>query len=300
MPDHSRTAFDWDDLRFVLALARHGNLSATARALHVNHATVARRIDSIETALGRTLFDRRADGYAPTPDGQAVIERAAAMEIAALAVSDAVAAADGPSGIVRITTVRSLADLILAEAFGELRRTAPGIAIELLTEMRVLSIAQRDADIALRLGRPKDSELVGRKLAEIAYAYYASPKTIRRWAGGETIPLIGYDAGSDYTGEYHWLVQHFPAHPFSFRSNSGIAQAAAARGGLGIALLPRYLGNKSGGLRALAFGPVMPNRDLWLLTRRDVASVPRVRLVTDFLVRKFLALRSTLAAASPD
>jgi DNA-binding transcriptional LysR family regulator len=75
MPDHSRTAFDWDDLRFVLALARHGNLSATARALRVNHATVSRRIDSLESALGRTLFDRRADGYAPTLDGQAVIER---------------------------------------------------------------------------------------------------------------------------------------------------------------------------------------------------------------------------------
>jgi DNA-binding transcriptional LysR family regulator len=275
-------------------------LSATARALHVNHATVSRRIDAIEAALARTLFDRRADGYAPTTDGQAVIGRAEAMEIAALAVSDAVASSELPAGTVRITTVRSLADLIPAEAFGELSRRAPGITIELLTEMRVLSIARRDADIALRLGRPKDSELVGRKLAEIAYAYYASPKTVKRWARGETIPLIGYDAGSDHTAEFGWLARHFAGHPFSFRSNSSLAQAAAARGSLGVALLPRYVGNKCGGVRTLTFGPAMPNRELWLLTRRDLAVVPRIRLVADFLVRKFLALRSALAAGASD
>jgi len=87
MPERKRTAgLDWEDIRYFVALARHGSLSGTARALRVNHATVARRVASLETKLGRSLFVRRADGYALTADGKAVLDEAQAMDEAALSV----------------------------------------------------------------------------------------------------------------------------------------------------------------------------------------------------------------------
>jgi len=294
MTDQFRTPLNWDDLRFVLALSRHGSLSATARVLRVNHATVSRRIDAVEGALGRPLFDRRPDGYQTTADGNVVIEQAKVMEAAALALSDGLVAASGPTGIVRVTLTRSLADLIVAEALGDLHAAAPGITVELLTEMRVLSVAQREADIALRLGRPKDSELVGRKISEVSYGYYASRPTIARWRKGEPTPLIAYDGESSFTAEAAWLDRHFPRQPVSFRSNSNLSQAAAARAGFGVALLPRYLGDSFKGIHALEFGPPMPTRELWLLVRRDLARLDHIRKVFDFLAANFAANKTSI------
>jgi len=104
---------DWEDVRFFLALARRGSLSAAARHLHVNHATVARRIGALEAALGQVLFERRPDGYGLTRNGEAALEAAAAMEASALALSDAVRH-DEPQGTVRVTAVPSVARLVAA------------------------------------------------------------------------------------------------------------------------------------------------------------------------------------------
>src|SRR5262249_37197915 len=155
------------------------SLSGAARSLKVNHATVSRRIASLEAALGRALFDRRRDGYLLNQNGQAVLAQAVEMERSALALPEAVDV-DSADGVVRLTTVRSLADHFLVARLGELRRQAPGISLEILTEIRVMSLARREADIALRLGRPKDSGLVGRKLVDVAYGFYAAPAVARR------------------------------------------------------------------------------------------------------------------------
>ena len=294
MADHFRTSFDWDDLRYVLALARNKSLSATARALRVNHATVSRRIESVEDALGHLLFDRRADGYVLTADGAAVVEKAMAMETAALAVKDALGHQAGPSGIVRITSTRSFADMILADALTDLHRTAPGLTIELATDVRNLSIAQRGADIALRFGSPKISELVGRKVGEYSFGYYAAAGFIEARPDDDKAPLVGWDADSSFAPEFQWMDEHFPNHPYSLRSNSNYAQAAAAASGLGVALLPNYLGRGFPGLSPVAFGPVPPNREIWLLTRPDLVAVPRVRIVIDYLVTRLAQLRGRL------
>lgn len=295
MSQKSRTVLDWDDLRYVLALARHKNLSATARALRVTHATVARRIEAAELSFGREFFAKRSDGYTLTKDGEAIVEKLMEMETAALGVGDALVASDRPAGIVRITTIRSFADFVLSEALSDLRLTAPDLTIEILTDMRVLSIAQRDADIALRLGTPKSSDLVGKKVGEVSYNYFAIPAVIETWTNGEPVPLIGYDESSSFTAEFKWLEQHHPNHVYSFRSNSNYAQASAAAGGLGVALLPTYLGRHFSHLSSLNFGPPMPNRDIWLLTRSDLTNVPRVRLTIDHLTTVLGQMRAKLA-----
>src|SRR4051812_43227412 len=161
MPERKRTVtLDWDDIRYFVALARHGSLSATSRALRVNHATVSRRVASLETKLGRDLFDRRADGYALTAEGTAVLEEARAMDEGALSILRRLDTRTGLSGLVRLTAARVLAEGFLIDRLGALRERYPALDIEVLTEARLVSLARRQADIALRLGSPKDSDLI--------------------------------------------------------------------------------------------------------------------------------------------
>src|SRR5215470_10445582 len=122
MADKKRTdRLDWQDVRYFVALARHGTLSATARALRVNHATVARRIASFETVVGRPLFERRADGYPLTAEGKAVLDEASTMEDAAISVLRRLDAGTQLSGLVRLTAGRALAENFLIDRLREFR-----------------------------------------------------------------------------------------------------------------------------------------------------------------------------------
>ncbi|MBW8724243.1 MAG: LysR family transcriptional regulator [Inquilinus limosus] len=285
MPDRNRTALDWDDVRYAVALARHGSLSATARALGVNHATVSRRLDGLERALGRPIFDRRPDGYRPNAAGAAVLAEAEAMEAGAMALLRRLdPVEEGPVGPVRLTTARSLALGFLIDRLDGLRRRHPGIALELVLETRITSLARREAEIALRLGRPADSALVGKRVATISYRAYAAPAVAAEAASGGTPPLIG-DAEGD--SEAAWLAHRHPGRPIAFRCDSQMAQAAAARAGWGVALLPRFLGDPDSGLAQVALDAPPPPREIWLLIRPDLTEVPRVRAVADALAGLF-------------
>lgn len=279
MTDRIRTeALDWEDLRHLLALARHGTLSATARALGVNHATVARRVAALETALGRVLFDRRADGYALTADGQAVVEAASPMEAAALAALQRLDHAAGLSGVVRLTATRAMTDGFLAPRLGEMAAAHPGIELELVTGSRAFSLARREADLALRLGRPTDSSLRGRKVAMVGHGFYGT----ETWRDQPAVaPLIGFDADSAGVPEAAWLERFFAGRGFALRSDSWTTQAAAAASGVGVALLPHYLAAQFPALVPVEMAAAPPVAELWLLVRPDLATVPRVRAVAD-------------------
>ncbi|MBX6746511.1 MAG: LysR family transcriptional regulator [Acetobacteraceae bacterium] len=296
MPDRKRTErLDWEDLRYGLALAQAGSLSAAARALRVNHATVARRLASLEAALGRVLFDRRPEGYVPTPEGRAVLEEARAMEEAALAVLRRLDAGTALAGPVRLTTTRSLADGFLTRRLGAFRAEYPGIDLEVIAELRVMSLSRREADIAVRLGRPRDSALTGRCVARMGFGFYAAPAWRDRLGAGEAPVLVGYDADSDFVPEAGWLNARFGEARFAFRSNSQLAQAEAARAGFGIALLPHYVAAGDAGLVPIPLGPLPPPREVWLLVRPDLLRVPRIRAVADHLAASFAEARMMLA-----
>lgn len=158
MPDRKRTDLDWEDVRYFVALARHQTLSATARALHVNHATVARRIASLEALLGHPLFDRRASGYALTAEGKALVKHANAMNEAALSILRRLDAGTELSGRVRLAAGRVLAERFLIDRLRAFHERYPAIDLEVIGGSRVVSLAKREADIALRYGSPKDSE----------------------------------------------------------------------------------------------------------------------------------------------
>jgi DNA-binding transcriptional LysR family regulator len=288
MPDKNRTAdLDWEDIRYFVALARYGTLSETARKLHVNHATVARRITSLETRLGRTLFERRADGYPLTAEGKAVLDEARSMDEAALSVLSRLDAGTELSGIVRLTVGRVLAERFLIDRLKAFHDRYPAIDLEVIGGSRVVSLARREADIALRFGSLKDSDLVARRVGKIAFGLYASPAYRDRLKAGDTPAYVGFDEESDFIAEAAWLARRFGDRRFSFRTNSQTTQAAAARAGYGVALLPRYVAADDQGLVRVSLGERLPERDVWLLIRRNLTKVPRVRAVADYLIDVF-------------
>jgi DNA-binding transcriptional LysR family regulator len=288
MADKKRTAtLDWEDIRYFVALARYGTLSATARGLRVNHATVARRVTSLETRLGRALFDRRADGYALTAEGKAVLDEARSMDTVALSVLSRLDAGTELSGMVRLTAGRVLTERFLIDRLRGFHERYPAIGLEVVGGSRVVSLARREADVALRYGTPKDSELVARCVAKIAFGLYASPAYRERLKARDTPAFIGFDQESEFIAEAGWLAHEFPNGRFSIRTSSQTTQAAAARAGFGVALLPRYVAADDPGLVRVSLGGRLPERELWLLIRRDLTKVPRVRVLSDYLAEVF-------------
>jgi DNA-binding transcriptional LysR family regulator len=285
---------DWEDVRYFVALTRHGSLSATARGLRVTHGTVARRLTSLETKLGRVLFERRPNGYILTVEGKAVLDEASAMEEGALSVLRRLDASTELNGLVRFTAARVLAEKFIIDRLGAFHERYPALDIELIGDARVISLAKREADIALRLGSSKDSDLVARRVGKIAFGLYAAPEYCDKLEAGLTAAFIGYDEESDFIFEASWLARHFSDRRFAFRTNSQTAQAAAARAGYGVALLPKYLAAGDPGLVQISLGESVPDRDVWLLIRRDLTGVPRIRAVADYFIDLFERERNLL------
>lgn len=286
MPDRTRTAPDWEDVRFFLALARHGSLSAAARALKVNHATVARRVAGLEASLGAALLERRPAGYELTGFGRLALQAAGGMEDAAGRMPRA-GASPTLAGVLRITAPPALAAVVLLPWLAEFQARYPGLDVELVAELRPLSLLRHETDLALRYGSPPDGELVARRLPAVHFGFYAAPAWRERLAAGHAPAFIGFDAGNRMLPEAAWLSAQFPEARVVVRVNGHIAQAAAARAGCGVALLPRFVGDGEPALVSLDLPARPPARSLFLLSRRDFRQVPRIGLARAFLAHAF-------------
>jgi len=167
--------WQWDDVRFFLAVARTGSLSGAARTLGVGHVTVGRRISLLERRLGVSLLNRTPDGFAATAAGEAILRQCMAMENATLDLERIAAGRDSlAAGSIRLTATEALAHRVIAPAIAELRKSHPDLQVDLAVGVRSLDIARREADLAVRVGRPSGPGLVSRKLGEVGYSLYAS------------------------------------------------------------------------------------------------------------------------------
>lgn len=297
MADRKRTGLDWEDARFFAALARHGSLSATARALGVNHATVARRIAAMEAALGEKLFERRPDGYVLTAAGARALDAADAMEKAARRLTGT-PPERALSGLVRVSATPSLADAFLVPRLAALGVRHPDIDVEIHAERRLASLARREADMALRLGAPRDGDVIARRLVPVAFGYYATPGWRARLAAGAPPVFAGFDEANAHLPEAVFLARHFPAARVVLRAGTQATQALAARAGLGVALLPHFIAAGDAGLVPVPLAPVAPTRELFLVTTAQGAQDPAVRAVRDVLEALFAA-EAALFAGPP-
>jgi DNA-binding transcriptional LysR family regulator len=286
------TMFDWEDLRHFAALAREKSLSAAARRLKVDHATVARRIAALESSLHLKLVDRRPRSYALTADGERIAALAARMEGDAFAVGRAARAAQpGLVGEVAISAPPSLASALIAPHLGVLRTRHPDINLRLAGEKHFASLSRREADLAVRLSRPTEAALVTRKIGTIAFALYASADYLAGHSS-EAFAFIGYDESLEDVPQQRWLTTIAGTRPIVLRTNDLESQRAAVRAGVGVAALPSYLGDPDGDLRRVDAGRKPVTREVFLVVHRDLRRTPLVRTVMDFLIDCFAPERS--------
>lgn len=279
---------DWQDLMFFVTLAREGTLSATARALNVTHATVARRIDALEQSVGQQLFDRQPNGYVLTAAGNMVLGAAEEMADAAGRIAEELSHGGIRPVVVRVTATRTVTDFLIAPRLSAFLVRHPDIDIELIAVSRNLSLARRESDLALRLGRPANGELLTRRLADVPYALYASPAYKEKVAQGAAPCLFGFDDDSGGYLEAEWSRQALGLRR-RIRTNSLATQIAAARAGEGVALVPKMIGRLWDDLVEIDLGPTPPTRELWLVMRPDLTRHPRIRAVADYLIEIFAA-----------
>ena len=275
---------DWEDLHHFVTLAREGTLSAAARTLGVDHATVARRVAALEQSTGLKLVDRRSRATTLTEDGKRIAAVAAPMEEAAFAVGRAAQAAKpGADGEVTISAPPNLASAVIAPQLSRLRLQHPRIHIKLIGEKRQASLGRREADVALRLMRPMEAGLFVRKVGSFGYSLYGAPGYLEK-TPPHALVFIGYDASMAESPQENWLGLIVGKREVVLRTNDLETQAAAARAGLGVAALPHYLGDGDPRLQRHVVTERPISRDVWLAVHRDLRQVPAVRAVMEFLV----------------
>jgi DNA-binding transcriptional LysR family regulator len=278
---------EWSDLRFLLAIQRARTLSAAARRLGCDQTTVGRRLEAIEEALDGRLFRRTPEGYLPTPAGELALAHAERVEAEVMSLEREVGGHDERvEGLVRLTTFESMGIGFVAPRLALLRRRHPGIELVLDLDDRPLSLSRREADLALRPGRPTQEALQIRKIGTITAALYAAPGYLKKRGTPKTArDLDGHDVIDDADGRFmlsKWMRKEARGARVVFRCDSGPAQAAAAAAGLGLASLYCYLGDRFPGIVRVC--PSLELRqELWVAVHRDLQYAGRVRAVIEFL-----------------
>ncbi len=280
---------DWNDFRLALALARLGSLQKAAAALKVNHSTAYRRLNALEARLGVKLFERAATGYLPTAAGERIALAAERIEAEALALDREITGRDSRlSGSLRVTASETLAYGVLTGLLAEFRAAHPGIRIELSIDNRELDLSRGEADIALRATRPSQSSLFGRKIADIAWSVYGSQAYLAERGDPTDLgdlkryDMIGWERDARVKAA-QWLAETVPAEAIIYASNSLINQLTAAKAGIGLAVLPCYIGDTARDLRRALPQLLALTRELWLITHNDLRHAARVRAFFDLV-----------------
>jgi len=280
---------EWTDLRFFLELARAGTLSGASRRLDVEHTTVARRIDRLETQLGATLFDRSREGYELTEVGLALLPHAEAMEGAALAAAEQIGGAEvAAHGVVRLGVPEVFGVKVVAPLLVGLLDQHPDLQIDLLALPRFANLANREADLGVMLDPPTTGRYVVTRLASFRFYLYASPAylarhpTIRTQADLARHDFVDYVQDRLASRELSYLNE-LGFTPRRRMCCSGMtAQIEAASLGMGLMMAPPYAVPDDGRLV-----PVLPGfsaeRSFWLAAPTDLYRLRRVKVVWDVL-----------------
>lgn len=272
--------FDWEDLRYFSAFVASGSLSAAAKSLGVDHATVARRIASLEASLNLTLVDRRPRAYVLTEQGRRVGDFAEQMTTSSFALEHFASAGQAQvEGQVVLSAPPALLGSLVARRIGELCTRYPRLHLQLVGSKSRASLSRREADIAISLSRPTQPTLVANLLGHLDYRLYASAAYLR---SADRQRYIGYDASQAKSPQQRWLDQQAGGLPLVLQSNDLRIQAQAAAGGVGIACLPAFMAEEYG-LLALGDNAQSMSIEIWLAVHEEARNTPRIKAVTDFI-----------------
>lgn len=301
---HYGSMFDWNDLRYFLEVARRGKLSAAALRLGVDHTTVSRRISALEQSLALALFDRSGRNYALTDDGRRLLVHAEKMESGSLDLMDALTPSQvGPTGTVRLATPEAFGSQFLARHAASFHAYNPGIGLELIAETRPLSLTRREADAAITLSKADQGRVVSQKIGDYRLRLYAAPGYLQGHP-----PIVR--PGDLKEHQFIWYVDDLLPLPqlkmldkmigapnIVFRTTSVTGQANAAAAGLGLALLPCFVGDAMPSLTTVLPREVSIIRDLWLTVHADLTDLPHVKRLAEFLKSLVASERESLVGS---
>lgn len=277
---------DWDDLRYVLATSRERSLSGAASSLGVTRTTVGRRIRAFEERLGVRLFDRTPEGFTPTVAGEDISAVAERMEVDVLSLENRVQGRDAQlSGALRVSTL----DFLFAghcEAFVSFAEANPSIELTVNVNEDEVSLARREADVALRISNAPPEGLVGRRLARMRFAVYGSRELVERIgpdADYADFPWLGWDDRIK-SGLDGWMRRNALGARVVLRTDGNpMVLKRAILAGIGVHPFPVVEGCAEPGM--VRIGPAIDDfdRDLWLLTLPDLRKNVRVKAFMDHM-----------------
>lgn len=276
----------WDDLRYALAVADGGSVAAAARRLGVNHTTVLRRIQAFEKSQKIRLFDRLPTGYTLTAAGEQLVAAARNIDDMVVGLERRISGQDLKlEGILRMTTTDTLMASVLPRHLASFRMKHPRITIELALTNTRLNLTKRDADVAIRPAKEPPSPLIGRRIADVAFAIYGAGQYLADRPGKKLrdyVWLAGDEllANSPVAG---WMRKHVPDAKIAFRADSFVALGQAVEAGLGVAALPCCLADRNKMLKRIQDPVAEMSTGLWLLTHRDLSDAARIRAFMDHM-----------------
>lgn len=272
---------NWDDLRFVLAIARTGTLAGAARRLRVDQTTVSRRLSSLESDLGSALFVRSRHGFIATESGEAVLEEIELMETAAMRVSERVGAEkEQPAGLVRIATMPWILNHILAPSVPQLSQRYPGIEVHGIADLRERSLSRREAELSLRFQLPARGKEREIPIGTFTYSVYAP-----RDSQADDLPWAGSAIDFGNFAPDQWLAKQIAREPDAvcFRSDDAGIISSAVRSGAAKGLLPDALAGPDPKLRRISGPTPALKRQLRILVHPDVEKLARVQVVVEWI-----------------
>jgi DNA-binding transcriptional LysR family regulator len=279
------SGLSWDEFRLVKSIAEARSLVGAAERLGVNHSTVFRRLAAVESAVGARLFERARAGYEPTAAGEEMIALASTMAESVLEFERRVAGRDiKPTGELTVTVPGAVGLHFMPVIVAQFQAQNPGVVVELIMTNQTLDLSRRDADVAIRLTNDPPETLVGRRICTARWAVYCRGD-LAAGLGAEQIEsaaFIGFGDGMGPGSARRWIEAHVGSERIVARANSTHCMLALALEGLGAALLPCFLGDRSPDLTRVGY--LLPEIDLglWMLIHADLRRSPRVRAFMDF------------------
>ena len=295
-----RDSIAWEDLRFVLAVARSGNLRRAADTLGVDATTVGRRLALVDERVGFPLFERNGPARVVTPAARTLLADLEAMESSALAAERKLAGGATASGTVRIAASDAFAIHRLLDDLRTLATELPGIDLELVTSTGLADLRRREADIAIRFVKADSQELRARRIGNLRWSLYGSADYLARHPrvdpqnGLAGHRILRWSGPALRQRVLSWLDEHATAAQTAMRSSALHVLIEACAAGLGLAVLPGAMARSRGLVRAIDHA--IDSSEVWLIVHRDLRKVPRVRAVADWLWARLRAAADRLEA----
>ena len=281
---------NWDNLRYVLMVAEKGSIAAAARALGVNRTTVLRRINAFQDNLNCRIFERSDSGYILTPEAEKMIDAARAVEPTFFNMQRQIAGRElRLEGELRVTTTDTLVISLIGPHLASFHRKHPHIVVNVVMTNSILDLNRRDADVALRPTKSPDGHLVGRRLTDICFNIYASADYLKTCQSDklEDHDWIGFETELQSTLPGKWMDANIPDKKICLRGDSFIALMIASENGMGLSLLPHYLGDSSQVLQKLPITIEELDTGLWLITHPDLNRSAKVHAFMDHFTEAF-------------